>query len=87
LSLDNCARCGRIFFADKSDLCPGCEAEDEKKLWEIRAFLREEGPATMEEVHQKTGVSKDLILKFIQRGNISCLEPRETGEDDWREVF
>lgn len=71
MNLGNCPRCGRLFAKNFKDICPSCIKEIEKEYELCVEFLREEKMATIQEVHEATGVSIRQITKFIKEGRIS----------------
>ncbi len=71
MNLGNCPRCGRLFANNFRDICPSCIKEIEEEYEKCLDFLREEKLATIQEVHEATGVSIRQITKFIKEGRIS----------------
>lgn len=72
MSLKKCKKCG-ILFADNNssnnrNLCPQCFKEERKEFVKVRDYLWSNPGADLNELHQKTGVSKKLIQKFIREG-------------------
>lgn len=71
--LANCPVCDTLFVQTQfRSVCDKCHKEEEKKYEAVYAFLRkrENRKALLDEVVEGTGVSKDLILKFIRNGRI-----------------
>lgn len=71
MNLGNCPRCGRLFANNFRDICPSCIKEIEEEYEKCLNYLREEKLATIQEVHEATGVSIKQITKFIKEGRIS----------------
>lgn len=71
INLENCPRCGRLFANNFRDICPSCIKEIEEEYEKCLKYLREEKTATIQEVHEATGVSIRQITKFIKEGRIS----------------
>ncbi|MGG6313271.1 TIGR03826 family flagellar region protein [Paenibacillus macerans] len=71
MNLGNCPRCGRLFANNFRDICPSCIKEIEEEYEKCLKYLREEKTATIQEVHEATGVSIRQITKFIKEGRIS----------------
>ncbi len=71
LNLGNCPRCGKLFANNFRDICPACIKEIEEEYERCLKYLREEKTATIQEVHEATGVSIKQITKFIKEGRIS----------------
>ena len=71
LNLKNCPRCGKL-FAKKGPhkLCPVCRKEEESQFEKVKEYLWDNPNASIEEVHDETGVEKDLIMKFVREGRL-----------------
>lgn len=71
LNLKNCPRCGKLFAkTTASDLCSVCADGEEEDFQKIKKFLWENPKATIEVVHEKTGVSRERIIKFIREDRL-----------------
>ena len=71
--LVNCADCGKIMVANQfRDICDDCYKEEEKQFESVYKYMRkrENRAATMQQVVEATGVSEELLLKFIKNGRI-----------------
>ncbi|WP_044896016.1 TIGR03826 family flagellar region protein [Bacillus alveayuensis] len=71
--LANCSKCHALFIKTKfRDICDACYKEEEKAFETVYNFLRkrENRTATLTEVVKGTGVSEELILKFIRQRRI-----------------
>ena len=72
MTLKKCKKCGTLFPVNNnksdSDLCPQCFREERKKFVKVRDYLWSNPGANLNELHQQTGVSKQLIQKFIREG-------------------
>ncbi|GGE36160.1 hypothetical protein GCM10011391_13700 [Pullulanibacillus camelliae] len=92
--LANCKNCGKLFVRTTSDICPACHKEDEKKFQKVYKFIskRENREATVQELHDTTGVEEKLIFRWIEEGRLlvknfpnlfypcsSCGEPIQSG--------
>ncbi|GJM70125.1 hypothetical protein HMSSN036_23410 [Paenibacillus macerans] len=60
-----------MFANNFRDICPSCIKEIEEEYEKCLDYLREEKLATIQEVHEATGVSIRQITKFIKEGRIS----------------
>lgn len=68
--LANCPKCNALFIKSTfKTICDACFKEEEKAYETVYNFLRkrENRTATLLEVVDGTGVSEDLILKFIRQ--------------------
>ncbi len=70
VELRNCPRCGSLFAYSGKNLCPNCLTEDEKEYDSLRAFLKDNPRASLEETSEATGVKTEKILKFLREGRI-----------------
>ncbi|WP_428909651.1 TIGR03826 family flagellar region protein [Niallia sp. Krafla_26] len=75
--LVNCAGCGKIMVRNQfRDICQECYTEEERQFEVVYKFMRkrQNRAATMEQVVEATGVSEELILKFIKSGRIQVTQ-------------
>jgi flagellar operon protein (TIGR03826 family) len=73
MELINCPNCNAIFVKNQfRDICPKCWKKEEEDFQTINQFMRkrENRAATIEQVVEQTGVSEELILKFIKKGRL-----------------
>lgn len=72
MSVKKCNKCGNLYPEKNSnngrDLCPECFKEERKKFLKVRDYLWSNPGADLKELHEKTGVSRKLIQKFIREG-------------------
>lgn len=68
MGLKNCPECGKLFVENASGMCPECYREEEKAEAKVVAFLREKEKASVEEIHQATGVKERTIFRMIKKG-------------------
>ncbi|WP_404454315.1 hypothetical protein LG329_05365 [Virgibacillus necropolis] len=66
--LANCTRCNELFVKTLKDICKNCYNEEENAFQKVSRFLRlkKNREATLPEVEEETGVSGQLITKFIK---------------------
>lgn len=70
MGLKNCAECGKICMENPSKLCPECYAQEEEHEHIIGEYLREQGKATLEEIHEATGVKEKIIVRMLKSGRL-----------------
>ena len=70
MGLDNCAECGKVYVENVARLCPECYRKQEDDAETVVEFLRDTRKATMEEIHQATGVKHKIILRLLRSGRI-----------------
>ena len=71
--LDNCLNCGQVYIKNNfRDVCMDCYKQEEEHFQKVYKFMRQRQnrTATMEQVVDETGVSEELIVKFIRKGRI-----------------
>lgn len=68
MALKNCLRCGKLFVETSRKICPDCIKDEEADFQKIVEFLKQRNEATIDEVHQQTKVSRNLISKFLREG-------------------
>jgi len=71
--LANCPKCNALYVQTQfRTVCDKCFKEEEQDYETVYKFLRkrENRMAELDVVVETTGVSKDLILKFIRQGRI-----------------
>lgn len=93
--LAHCANCDKVFVKTVRDICHECYLEEEEMYDKVYKFLRkkENRSATLQQVHEATGVPEKTIIRFIKEGRIrtvdfanltypcaSCGEPINTGK-------
>ena len=70
MALKYCPECGKLYLENPVGICPDCQAAEEPLAEKVREFLRNSKKATIEEIHQATGVKHKTILRMIRSGRI-----------------
>lgn len=73
MELENCPNCNEIYEKNKfRDVCPKCWKKEEADFQTVNNFMRKRvnRVATVEQIVDQTGVSENLILKFIKKGRL-----------------
>lgn len=70
MAIRNCLECGKICLDNPSKLCPECYEQEEQHEHAVGEFLRENGKATIEEIHQATGVKEKTIVRMLKSGRL-----------------
>lgn len=70
MKLKNCKECGRIFSHPSYDICERCRQKEEEEFRQVKEYLWDKKGATIEEVHEATGVERKKIIKFIREGRL-----------------
>ena len=71
MGLANCKECGKLFVQNPSGICPDCYQLLEEQESKVAAYLRDNQRASLNEVHEATGVPEKVILKMIKKGRIT----------------
>jgi flagellar operon protein (TIGR03826 family) len=69
----NCPNCNAIYEKNKfRDVCPKCWRKEEEDFQTVKNFMRKRvnRVAAVEQIVTQTGVSEQLILKFIKKGRL-----------------
>ncbi|HRU38564.1 MAG TPA: MerR family transcriptional regulator [Candidatus Goldiibacteriota bacterium] len=75
-NLKNCKRCGKVFNgAAAEELCPSCLLEDAKDIKKVTDYLRKNPLASIMEVHLKTGVPQQQLLRMVKGGTLKLRQP------------
>lgn len=78
MSLTNCKKCGRAFGADGNEYCTRCRVDPEEAFKKVKEYLYDHPGASVNEVHEETGVSERLILQFLRDDRIEIRESENT---------
>jgi hypothetical protein len=70
MNLINCTECGSVCVENPARLCQTCIRAEEEAEDKVAAFLRGASRASLEEIHQATGVKHKVILRMLKRGRI-----------------
>lgn len=70
MALKYCPECDRLYAENPVGICLDCQEAEEPLVEKVREFLRESRKATIEDVHQATGVKHKVILRMLRTGQI-----------------
>lgn len=70
MKIKNCVDCGRVHVHPSRDICPLCYQSEEADFAKVKEYLWDKASSSVDAVHEKTGVSKERIIKFIRQGRI-----------------
>ncbi|KUG03935.1 hypothetical protein ASZ90_018715 [hydrocarbon metagenome] len=69
--LGNCKQCGRLYIIKHGNkLCHECSAEQQKKLFAVRQYLRDHPGQTAAEISAAMDLSLEFILGLIRQGTL-----------------
>ncbi|MEN6414811.1 MAG: hypothetical protein ABFC84_18895 [Veillonellales bacterium] len=71
MGLKNCPECGRLFVDNLTGMCIDCYKQVEEDELTVANYLREVRKASLEQIHEATGVKEKIILRMIRRGRIT----------------
>ena len=60
MGLANCKECGKLFVQNPSGICPDCYQLLEEQESKVAAYLRDNQRASLNEVHEATGVPEKV---------------------------
>ncbi len=70
MKLTNCLECGNLCVESLTNLCPKCMRAEEDAEERVAEYLRNIARASVEEIHQATGVKHRVILRMLKRGRL-----------------
>lgn len=70
MGLKNCPECGRLYVENVSGLCPSCYKQVEDDEFRVVEFLRNKDKASLQEIHEATGVKESIIMRMLRRGRL-----------------
>lgn len=70
MGLKNCPECGRLFVENASGLCPDCYQKVEDDELKVVEYLRSTSKASLQEIHEATGVKESIIMRMLKRGRL-----------------
>ena len=71
--IKDCPRCGAFFnYNGLREVCASCAQKEEKLYEDVYRFLRrrENRAATVEQISEQTGVTKDMLYDWVRRGRL-----------------
>ncbi|KGA97242.1 membrane protein [Alkalihalobacillus alcalophilus ATCC 27647 = CGMCC 1.3604] len=70
--LTNCPKCGALFVKALRPICNPCFKEQEDCFMKVKTYMskKENRMATVQEVHEYTGVSYEMMHQFIREGRL-----------------
>lgn len=70
MGLANCPECGKVYVENAAKVCPDCYRKQEEDAERVMEYLRDVAKATLEEIHEATGVKHKIILRLLRSGRI-----------------
>lgn len=70
MGLKNCPECGKLYIENATGMCPVCYAQVEQDEVKVVEYLREVKKASLQQVHEATGVKESIIMRMLKRGRI-----------------
>lgn len=70
MKLINCIECGNLCVESPLKLCQDCMRAETEAEDRVAEYLRSTRKASLEDIHQATGVKHRTILRMIKRGRI-----------------
>lgn len=70
MKLVNCSDCGTLCVESPTNLCPNCMRAEDEAEDRVAEYLRNTAKASLEDIHQATGVKHRIILRMLKRGRI-----------------
>ena len=79
MDIRNCKNCGKMFNYINKPFCPTCEKMLEDKFVEVKAYIREHGTASIDEVAEENDVSVKQLRRWIREERLSFSEDSGVG--------
>lgn len=74
MNVINCSECGRVFQPlVKTKVCPICKKYDEEKFMSVKDYIYDNPSATIEEVVEFVGITREKVIKFIKQGRLETI--------------
>ena len=72
MDLTNCRECGKAFVYNNvgPKKCEECRKNQEEKFEIVKEYLWDNPNASIEKVHEETGVEKDLIISYVKEDRL-----------------
>jgi len=70
MELANCVRCGKVFARIGRNICPDCQAEEDRIFKKVRAFVEENPGLTIQEVADQCDIQPKKIYDFLKEGRL-----------------
>ncbi|MCL2391130.1 MAG: flagellar protein [Oscillospiraceae bacterium] len=70
MNIRQCSFCKRPFQSLGKRICPACLLQIDKDFFVVRDYIYENKQANMDEVFEKTGISKQVILYLLKEGRL-----------------
>ena len=92
MELSKCIRCGNLYSRLRIAVCPTCELEEEKEIFEVSRYLKDHSNCTLDEVSDALNIYLEDISRWIEEKRLevqihlraglkceSCGAPSPTG--------
>lgn len=67
MDVRNCKECGRLFnYLNGKPICPACKQKLEEKFAQVKAYIRENGGATINQVAEDNDVEIKQIKQWVR---------------------
>lgn len=72
----NCRKCRKLFnyLGYGPRICPECAKKDEENFKKVKEFLYENPGAMLPTISRETGVSSDVIIRYLREGRIEVAD-------------
>lgn len=75
----NCKSCGRMFNSIGKKICPKCERELEDKFQKVKAYIRENEKASINEIAEENEVSVQQIKRWVREERLKFSPDSQVG--------
>ena len=71
MELSKCIRCDKLYSKVRFPVCPQCEAAEEKEIFEVQRFLRDNPDSSLMEVSDQLDIFLDDIERWIEESRLT----------------
>lgn len=79
MAIGNCPSCGALYMPNPRGVCPKCAALEDSQYETVKAYLKSNPEARLEEVAEATGIEGQIIMRFIRSGRLVVVQPQGFG--------
>ncbi len=79
MEMRNCSRCRRPYIYTGTPYCPDCSQGEHEDFQQVKDYLGDNPGAGVEEIHEETGVDRNLVLHFLRQGRLEVAEDSHLG--------
>lgn len=71
MEIAKCIRCGNLYSRVKTVVCPKCEIEEEKEIFQVQRFMRDNPGLTLTEISDALNIYLEDIDRWIEEKRLN----------------